>query len=414
MVDSKLSDLVETKPPNCTSKILILLSVPLLLFVALFVSYMGVFDFRVELHSVIMIGAIFIIYLFFLRHNGFYASCKFKQELNNYKAALKEYISKHVLVIGSVKKANAPYSQFAKDYTASLRNENFASVAAGIFPTLGILGTFISIAISMPDFSSQTSAVLEKEISLLLGGVGTAFYVSIYGIFLSIWWILFDKSGLSSFERQINQIKEQTRSLFWSKEEIEQTYFQKSMENFEQLNSVFKTFDGRAMVDSLNKSLQDRIELFEHIIHHEQEMIQKSMRQVEASLDIATSAQKTHEIVQKQSQAMQDVLLDIQSSATHMSSIAESMRSSDAQTKKISQALEHLSEQNLQNITEGIEKNFEVMRKNTDQIGWSFSTHLAEFDEKFGEKLKETLLTIDSEVVKILETLESIKRLERE
>ena len=35
----------------------------------------------------------------------------------------------------------------------------------------------------MPDFSSRDSIALDLEITKLLGGVATAFYVSIYGIF---------------------------------------------------------------------------------------------------------------------------------------------------------------------------------------------------------------------------------------
>ena len=80
-----------------------------------------------------------------------------------------------------------------KDYTSNLRNTNFSSIASGIFPTLGILGTFISIAFSMPDFNFWNYKCFRKEISKLLGGVGTAFYVSIYGIFLSIWWTFLKK-----------------------------------------------------------------------------------------------------------------------------------------------------------------------------------------------------------------------------
>ena len=60
------------------------------------------------------------------------------------------------------------------------------------FPTLGILGTFISIALSMPDFTSNNIVALDSEITKLLSGVGTAFYVSIYGIFfiylVDIFW----------------------------------------------------------------------------------------------------------------------------------------------------------------------------------------------------------------------------------
>ncbi len=60
------------------------------------------------------------------------------------------------------------------------------SVATSLFPMLGILGTFTAIAISMPDFSIDDMGSLDKQISILLSGIGTAFYASIFGIFLSI------------------------------------------------------------------------------------------------------------------------------------------------------------------------------------------------------------------------------------
>ncbi len=56
---------------------------------------------------------------------------------------------------------------------------NFAVVATSLFPMLGILGTFTAIAISMPDFSIDDMGSLDKQISILLSGIGTAFYASI-------------------------------------------------------------------------------------------------------------------------------------------------------------------------------------------------------------------------------------------
>ncbi|MFY4744073.1 MotA/TolQ/ExbB proton channel family protein, partial [Aliarcobacter butzleri] len=82
---------------------------------------------------------------------------------------------------------------FFQDYPSNIRNTTLSSIASGIFPTLGFLGTFISIALSMPDFTAGTTQALESVITVLLGGVGTAFNVSIYGIFLSICCIFFEK-----------------------------------------------------------------------------------------------------------------------------------------------------------------------------------------------------------------------------
>jgi len=282
------------KGRDCYFRFLWLLSVPIFLLIFAIAGYMKFINFRVEIHSILMIGSIFIIYLFFVRHNAYYASCKLRKNFDEVKSNLILFINKNLLFIAGIEKANASLEDFLSQESKKMRNENFSSIAAGIFPTLGILGTFISIAISMPDFSSQTSQVLEEEISKLLGGVGTAFYVSIYGIFLSIWWIFFEKSGMSRFQKDANLIKEKTSEYFWQKEEIEQTYFKKSMENFEKLNSVFDTFASGAFVENLNQALAQRMNIFEQIIDQEQKATLK------VSKILQESANRVDDIASKQ------------------------------------------------------------------------------------------------------------------
>jgi len=416
MSEIYLYDFAETKPTNCFLKVLYLLLMPFAIFMIIVAGFMDWIPFRVEIHSIIMIGAIFIIYLFFLKHNAFYASCKFMQDITNFKKELSDYIRKNLLVIGQTQKANASYDDFVKEYTTDLRNENFSSVAAGIFPTLGILGTFISIAISMPDFSSQTSAVLEREISLLLGGVGTAFYVSIYGIFLSIWWILFDKTGLSKFEKTVNIIKENTKKQFWNKEEIEQTYFQKSMENFEKLNQVFHNFAQDELIESMNKTLVQRVEMFEQIITHEQKAVQSATVQMNESIKTMNLAQNANEQMASDFKQMllqfKEASSKLEQSATSLGKISNSLEVKDESLMQIADSLSSIKADNIEKIHQSIVKNFEVMKKDTDQIGWAFNSYLNEFDEKFGNKLKDTIVTIDDEVTKIVSSLEQVKKLE--
>jgi len=416
MSEMYLSDFDEIQKKSCLIKVLYLLFMPFAIFMIIVAGFMDWIPFRVEIHSIIMIGTIFIIYLFFLKHNAFYASCKFMQDITNFKKELSDYIRKNLLVIGQTQKANASYDDFVKEYTIDLRNENFSSVAAGIFPTLGILGTFISIAISMPDFSSQTSAVLEREISLLLGGVGTAFYVSIYGIFLSIWWILFDKTGLSKFEKVINSIKENTKKQFWNKEEIEQTYFQKSMENFEKLNQVFHNFAQDELIESMNKTLVQRVEMFEQIITHEQKAVQIATVQMNESIQTMNLAQNANEqmVLDFKSMLLQfkDASTKIEQSALSLSKISNSLKVKDESLIQIADSLSSIKADNIEKIHHSIVKNFEVMKKDTDQIGWAFNSYLNEFDEKFGNKLKDTIVTIDDEVTKIVSSLEQVKKLE--
>jgi len=401
---------------SCFSKTLYLLTAPLGIYLFAIAGYVGFIPFKVEVHSVILIGVIFIIFLFLLKHNAFYASCKFTQSLNTFKEKLEIYIKKNLLTIANTSKANASYDDFAKSFTSGLRNENFASIAAGIFPTLGILGTFISIAISMPDFSSKTSAVLEREISLLLGGVGTAFYVSIYGIFLSIWWIFFDKTGLSKFEKVVNNIKEQTKSLFWDKEEIEQTYFQKSMENFEKLNQVFNNFAQDELIDNMNKTMAQRVKMFDEIITLEQNAIKSTTMQMNESLKITNQSQDINNQIMSDFKEMMSTYKEssqkIEQNTKYLKEISQALKTKEASITKIATSLEGISAQNVEQIHQAIIKNFEIMKKNTDQIGWSFNSYLNEFDEKFLNRLQETLVNIDSEVAKIVSSLAKVKELE--
>jgi len=417
MSDVAFFDLSQTQQSSCFLKILYLLFIPLVIFLAIIAGYFQIIPFKVEIHSVFLIGIIFILYLFFLKHNAFYASCKFKNELPLFKEELKKYINKNELNIGGKEKANVSFDSFAKGYTSNLRDENFASVAAGIFPTLGILGTFISIAISMPDFSSKTSAVLEREISLLLGGVGTAFYVSIYGIFLSIWWIMFDKAGISAFEKSVKYIKELTKSLFWSKEEIEQTYFQKSMENFERLNSVFDNFAKDEIIENMNKTLNQRIEMFSKIIEFEQDSISKTSKIMQENLEITNQAQDTQKVLFAEFKLLlkeaKETSLRLEKSNLTLENIERSLQSKEENLEQIANALKSINSENIEQLYTAIVKNFEVMKKDTDQIGWSFNSYLNEFDDKFSDKLKNTLLTIDSEVAKIVSSLAEVHNVSR-
>lgn len=374
------------KGANCFFKTLTLLSVPIFLFLFAIAGYFKVINFNVEIHSILMIGSIFMIYLFFVRHNAYYASCKLRRNFIDVKADLLKYINKNLLSIAGIEKANAPLDDFLKEEAKTMRNENFSSIAAGIFPTLGILGTFISIAISMPDFSSQTSQVLEEEISKLLGGVGTAFYVSIYGIFLSIWWIFFEKSGMSRFQKDALIIKDATRDYFWQKEEIEQTYFRKSMENFEKLNSVFDTFASGTFVENLNKALAQRMHIFEQIIEHEQKATDKVAKLLEdGSSKIAQLSEEASKNITKLSnEAAQNIAKLSENSSANLAELSQNGSNNIAKllengTNEISTYMES-GAANVTKILDTSAANVETITNQQEELSKIFHSAI----EKFG------------------------------
>ena len=385
------------------SRIFTLLTIPTFIFIIIILGYLEKFPLKVEIHSVILIGFIYFIYLFFVRHNAYYASCKFKTNYQDLALNLKDYINNNSLSIGDTTKANGSVDDFLKDFTSNLRNTNFSSIASGVFPTLGILGTFISIAYSMPDFSSGTSSALEKEISLLLGGVGTAFYVSIYGIFLSLWWTFFEKIGMSRFEHDSFVIKENTKTFFWTKIDIESINIKSNLENFQRMTEIFEQITSKDILENINESIEKRVTLIENILEKEKEL----------SSSISNNVKNNEEL----SNVIQTMTSNISSNISNFEIQKElhqkSTKDLNENVDNLNKTLQNLSAKNLEEIYINIIKSIETMKNETDKIGWRFHKELDEYDSKFSGKLQNSLESIDEQTVKIIEDLQEFKELSK-
>lgn len=277
---------------HCFFTYLKIIALPAVVYMYFVLGYVGVLDFRVGGHSVVLIGLIFAVALVFARHNGAFGACYFRKHQEEFRTELKSYVLKNLMRIGENTKSNASFEDFITAYSQRIRNDNYASVGAGIFPTMGILGTFISIAMTMPDFSSQTADALEQEISLLLTGVGTAFYVSIYGILLSLWWIFFEKRGLSIFDKDIEAIKRESLDLFWTKEEIEQAYLKENLQHFEKIGRMFERLSSNDFFERLGKSIEEKFELFDKMLSLEAQSVRMGAEHLKSGMEALGASQE--------------------------------------------------------------------------------------------------------------------------
>lgn len=386
----KEEDLIELNSrfyTNCKpiSRIFTLLTVPTLLFVLVILCYFGVLPLKVEIHSVILIGAIYFIYLFFIRHNAYFVACKFRTLYADLQIALLDYINSNLLTIAQTSKANGSVDDFLQDYTSNLRNSNFSSIASGIFPTLGILGTFISIALSMPDFTSNNIAALDSEITKLLSGVGTAFYVSIYGIFLSIWWIFFEKFGLSRFHHDSYIIKESTKNFFWTKIDIESIHIKSNIDNFSSMSKIFEELTSSQAMYDINRSIEQRAKSLDELLQKEYMLSLRIDENIANFEKLASAVEKLS--LQSNSQTM--IFKDV----------------SDNLNKNILELNSHmnnLSSENLKAIYTNIVKSIETMKSDMEKIEW-----------KFEEGLKESLRQIDLQTANIVKDLTIFKDLSK-
>lgn len=263
--------------------------IPVLVFLIFLSGYLNYISLKVESHSIVMLGFLLFIALIFARHNAEYGCCLFESRSAIFKDELKKYIMSHLVAIGNKKKSNSSFELFSDNFTNNLRNENYASVAAGVFPMLGILGTFISIAISMPHFSSTNINSLEAEIAQLLGGVGTAFYVSIYGIFLALWWIYFEKKGLSRFESIIYRYKNVTKNFFWEKDEISQSLMSEILNQNEKVANSFETVFNTEFTKNLRTAMKENFHTFEEMLELQKNSLKITSSNLNETISLFTN-----------------------------------------------------------------------------------------------------------------------------
>ena len=205
---------------QCFANFIVISLIPIGFFIAIFLGYLGLIPLHVPIHSLGVIGFILFIFLLFAKHNANYSVCKMKLSLQELESELERELQKNSLHLEIGTKSVLKIHTFLNKYYANIRNDNFVSVASSIFPMLGILGTFVAIALSMPNFSVSDTEALNNEISLLLSGVGSAFFASIYGILLSLIWTYFEKRGLSKIELFYASLSHNYRSHIWSEEEL--------------------------------------------------------------------------------------------------------------------------------------------------------------------------------------------------
>ena len=204
----------------CFANFIVISLIPIGFFISMILGYIGIVPLNVPIHSLLVIGFILFIFLLFVIHNANYSICKMRSSQTTLQERLKKELAANALSIEEERKSVLNIEKYLHNYYADIRNDNYVSVASSVFPMLGILGTFIAIALSMPDFSVSDTQALDHEISLLLSGIGSAFFASIYGILLSLIWTYFEKRGLSKIEIYFKSIKKDFDTYIWSQEEL--------------------------------------------------------------------------------------------------------------------------------------------------------------------------------------------------
>ena len=248
---------------NCSANFIVIALLPTLFFITLLAGYLELIPLNIPIYTLVYIGFILLIFLLFIQHNANFAACKMRGGQLSMEITLKTELLATALVFNSKSKSILNIDDFLNRYYINVRNDNFVSVASSIFPMLGILGTFVAMAISMPNFTASDTNALDSEISLLLSGVGSAFFASIYGIFLSLLWTYFEKRGLSKIDEHFKQINALFASQVWTKEELTIEKYRQKVPQEEQFVKALKEAFNLEILKEIN---QEQLKTFEQIM----------------------------------------------------------------------------------------------------------------------------------------------------
>ena len=273
---------------SCFSHSLSILFMPFLFLLGLVLAYYGIFSLKVEFHTLLIVSFIFIVFTFFVKHNAHYSVCHMKGTFAEMENALHEELKINALTIMGKTKSTLYVKDFMTEYYRDIRDDNFSRVAASVFPMLGILGTFIAIAMSMPDFTVEDSTALDHEISVLLSGIGTAFYASIYGIMLSLIWTFFEKRGMAAIDRKIFDLEKIYHSRVWKKSElIKHEHTLSALKDQEIVQTLKETFHIDFLKEINEQYLKDFMNIIGNSSDHFAKLtthMQKASSQLEGTL----------------------------------------------------------------------------------------------------------------------------------
>jgi len=252
------------KKPSCVHRSFLILLIPFLFLLGLVLAYFHIFPLNVEVHTLAIVAFIFMVFAFFVKHNAHYAVCYMQGTFEHMEDALHEALNENALTIMGKTKSTLGVKAFISEYYQDIRNDNFAKVASSVFPMLGILGTFIAIALSMPDFTVEDTQSLDREISILLSGIGTAFYASIYGIMLSLIWTFFEKRGMAKVDKQVFDLEKLYGARVWKESElIKHRHMQAELKDQQLLETLKETFDMR-FIKELNEQYMKNFTMMVH------------------------------------------------------------------------------------------------------------------------------------------------------
>lgn len=148
---------------------------------------------QVSVSAIVFVGVASIIYLivtFFLFNNFFNKDAHEIADSKKLKDLVFEFKSGLIIYQGQKKSFTSFHNKVGKGALLNLFfNDKLLNAVSNMLVGLGILGTFLGLSKGVSGFVMDNTETIKEGISSLLGGMGTAFISSIWGMLFSLIFI---------------------------------------------------------------------------------------------------------------------------------------------------------------------------------------------------------------------------------
>jgi ABC-type transporter Mla subunit MlaD len=247
-------------------------------------------------------------------------------------------------------------------------------MGGGIHVSIGVLGTFVGLSVGLSELHVGNTEALRSGIGSLLDGMKVAFYTSVWGVFLSLLWTVFDRWISSRLDENID----------WHSERLDFLLSTDDEELF--LNRLEKITRHQAdhlktlLTDALEKAMQPMVATIQQThgsIHHAFGQLNDQFSKLQSGVEAQAKLLESQiELTKNTSHDVTNRLIDQITGGTQQSIVQFSTLVQDTQSlqqqmmKTVHQVVENFvqTEERQASTLERTEKMFAQFEKMTMEI----------------------------------------------
>lgn len=240
---------LEPSPKTCVFPTIIFFLLPLAFATVIILGWLGYLPIPGTLLSTLVTVLVGLFILPLARHNAYIMGCRIHEGLQGIDRKLYDYLDRYDLKIGGQNKSMIDMDQMLKSFIERSRNRHFSDAAPAMLAAIGILGTLVLLSVSVHPGETTSENLTALPLS-------TLFFPAIYGILFALWWLLFEKIGLSRIDAELYRIKDRYAERIWSEGELKRTSILTHGNGIDKLIGYFDTV--------FDKGFAERVEQVNH------------------------------------------------------------------------------------------------------------------------------------------------------